>query len=330
VLRVIADTAGGAGWLRWTTPLGWAEELRPFAGARPVVLLLPAFVTAVTLTVSARIANRRDIGTGLLAVRDTARPRLKLLSSPLAQGFRLELGSLAGWLVAVGAFAVVLGVISKSISSAGIPKSAERTLEQLGAGSVLTPRGYLGFSFVFFVLAISMFACTQIAAARHEEAGGRLETLLSLPVSRRAWLGGRLLIAAGSATAIALTAGALSWVGAASAGVSLSLWRMLEAGANCLPVATLFLGLAALLYAAFPRPGPGIAYALVSAAFVWQLFGSVLGAPTWLLDLSPFRHVGLVPAQSFRAGPAAIMVAIGAAGSLAALAVFARRDLSAA
>jgi ABC-2 type transport system permease protein len=78
------------------------------------------------------------------------------------------------------------------------------------------------------------------------------------------------------------------------------------------------------------RLDAGIAYALLSAAFVWQLFGSVLGAPTWLLDISPFRHVGLVPAQSFRAGAAAVMVAIGAAGSLAALAVFARRDLSAA
>ena len=32
MLRVVADTASGAGWLRWVTPLGWAEEMRPFAG----------------------------------------------------------------------------------------------------------------------------------------------------------------------------------------------------------------------------------------------------------------------------------------------------------
>jgi ABC-2 type transport system permease protein len=29
--RMVSDTASGAGWLRWATPLGWAEELRPFA-----------------------------------------------------------------------------------------------------------------------------------------------------------------------------------------------------------------------------------------------------------------------------------------------------------
>ena len=44
LLRVLSDTVGGAAWVRWTTPLGWAEELRPFAGARPLVLLLPIAV----------------------------------------------------------------------------------------------------------------------------------------------------------------------------------------------------------------------------------------------------------------------------------------------
>ena len=35
LLRVIADTSPSAAWLRWATPLGWAEELRPFAGRAP-------------------------------------------------------------------------------------------------------------------------------------------------------------------------------------------------------------------------------------------------------------------------------------------------------
>ena len=39
--RVVADTASGLGWLRWATPLGWAEELRPFAGPQPLVLAAP-------------------------------------------------------------------------------------------------------------------------------------------------------------------------------------------------------------------------------------------------------------------------------------------------
>ena len=118
-----------------------------------------------------------------------------------------------------------------------------------------------------------------------------------------------------------------TWAGAASAGVSVSLPRMLEAGANCLPVALLFLGIAALADAVAPRASAGIAYGLVTIAFLWQLVGSLIGAPSWLADLTPFAHVGLVPTQPVRLGAAAAMLAIGAVSALAAIGVFRRRDL---
>jgi ABC-2 type transport system permease protein len=327
LLRVIADTSSGIGWLRWATPLGWAEELRPFTGAHPAVLLLPLTVTLALLATAARIAAVRDIGSGVLPARDSAEPNLRLLSAPTAQALRSERASLIVWLSSIGAFAFIIGVIAKSINSAGISKSLQRELAKLGSGSIVTPTGYLGFTFIFFVLTVSLFACAQIGAARHEEAEQQLETLLALPISRRSWFGGRLALAAGAASAISLVAGALTWAGAASAGVSVSSARMLEAGANCLPVALLFLGIAALAYALVPRASAGIAYGLVTVAFLWQLFGALLGAPKWLVDVTPFAHVGLVPAQPFRAGAAVVMLAIGALTTLAAIAVFQRRDL---
>ena len=327
LLRVIADTSSGAGWLRWATPLGWAEELRPFAGAHPLVLVLPVAASAALLLLAARIAAGRDIGIGVLPARDSAAPRLELLSSPTAQALRSERGSLIVWLISTGAFAFILGVISTSISSAGISKAMQREIAKLGSGSILTPAGYLAFVFIFFILAVSLFACAQIGAARHEEAEQQLETLLSLPVSRQRWLGGRLLLATAAATTISLVAGLLTWAGAASQGVGISLPRMLEAGANCLPVALLFLGIAALAYATVPRASAGIAYGLVTVAFLWQLVGALLGVPKWLVELTPFEHVGLVPAQPFRGGAAAIMVGIGLLAAVAALGVFRRRDL---
>jgi len=324
--RVIADTASGFGWLRWATPLGWAEELRPFADPRPLVLALPAVASAALLFAAGRIAARRDIGTGLLPARESARPRLALLGSPTAQALRGQRASLIVWTAGAGAFALILGVISNSISSAGISKSLQRELAKLGAGSIATPAGYIAFVFIFFVLAASLLGCAQVSAARHEEADGQLETLLALPVDRRRWLSGRLGIAAGAAVAVSLSAGMLAWAGAASQGVHLSAARMLEAGANCLPAALLFLGVAALAYALVPRAGAALAYGLVAAAFLWQLVGSLLGAPRWLVDLTPFANVAAVPAQHFRAPAAAIMVAIGALAAAAALEAFRRRD----
>jgi ABC-2 type transport system permease protein len=328
LLRVVADTASGVGWLRWLTPLGWAEELRPFAGPRPLVLLLPLAASALLLTVAARIAIGRDVGTGTLPQRDTAEPRLGLLSSPLAQALRSERMSLTVWLGSVGAFSFILGVLAKSSSSAGISKSLSRELSKLGTSSVLTPTGYLGFTFLFVIVIVSLFACAQIGAARHEEVDQRLETLLALPVSRRGWLAGRLALATAGATAVSLVAGVLAWIGAESGGASVSLPKLIAAGGNCLPVGLLFLGAAALAYAVAPRASAGIAYGLVALAFLWDLVGSLLGAPRWLIELTPFDHVGLVPAEPFRAGAAAAMLAIGALASAAAIAFFARRDLT--
>lgn len=328
LLRVIADTAGGVTWLRWLTPLGWAEQLRPFAGPDPLVLILPVVSAVLLFWLAARINDGRDIGTGLLPTRDSAEPRLGLLSSPLAQAFRSERSSLVVWLASVGAFAYVLGVVAKSSSSAGISKNLNRELSKLGTGSIVTPTGYLGFTFIFFVLVISVFACAQIGMARHEEAEQRLETLLALPVARRRWLAGRLALAACAAAAISLTAGLLAWIGAESGGTSISLPKMVEAGLNCLPVALLFLGLAALAYAIVPRASAAIAYVLLTVAFLWDLVGSLLSVPKWLVQLTPFTHIGLVPAQPFRAGDAAIMLAIAVACALAATWVFVRRDLT--
>ncbi len=326
-LRVVADTDPGLQWLRWATPLGWVEELRPFSGARPAVLLLPLACAALLIALARRIAMRRDVGRGLLAARDSAEAHMRLLSSPAAFALREERGSLAGWLIGSGAFALIIGAISTSVSSVGVSSSFERQLRKVAAVSITTPAGYVGLCFLFFILIISLFCCAQIAAARHEEAQGRLETLLALPLKRGRWLAGRLALATAGAAAIALLAAVLAWAGAAAQGADISLLSMLEAAANCLPVALLFLGLAALGFAVLPRAGTGLGYGLVAVAFVWQLFGGLLGAPSWLLDISPFAHVGLVPAQSLRIGAALVMLAIAALAGAAALWSFARRDL---
>ena len=240
LLRMTADTTS-AGWLRWATPLGWAEELRPFTGARPLVLVLPVAATVLLLVSSARIARERDIGRGLLAGHDSAPPRLALLSSPTALALRTLRGGLIGWLTGIAVFALLMGVISDSVAS-GLSQSVQDQLEKLGTAAN-TASGYLGFTFLFFLLALSLFACFQLAAMREDEAEQRLETLLALPVRRGRWFAERLALVVAMAAGLALAAGALAWVGAASQGAGVAFGRMLEAGANCLPVVMLFLGL---------------------------------------------------------------------------------------
>ena len=327
LLRVVADTADHRG-LHWATPLGWVEEMRAFTGSRPAALLLPAVTAAALLVVARVLEQRRDVGLGLVAPRGVERPpRLLLLGSPARLALRMEGVSLAVWTAATAGFAFVLGTISKSFSTADLSSNLREQLDKLGA-NVLTPSGVLGLYFLVFVFSIALFCCSQLAAARGEEAEGRLEMLFARPVSRIDWLAGRLGLAAAGATLLGLVAGLGAAAGATVVGADVSFPRLIEAGLNCLPASMLFLGVGALLVAAAPRFGVGAAYALVGLGFVWELVGALLGVPDWLLGLSPFHQVGLVPAEPFRAVPAAVMLAIGCGSAAAALARFRRRDLT--
>ncbi len=232
------------------------------------------------------------------------------------------------WAVGCAVFGYILGIVSKSVSPADISKDVQDRIARLGTGSIVTPTGYLAFVFLLYAVAISIFACTQVAQARQEEADGRLETLLALPVGRRGWLAGRLVLAFGLSAAVVLAAGVATWAGAASAGADISLWRALEAAANCLPITVLFLGLAGLAYGVLPRAASAIAYTLVAVSFLWQLVGALLDAPGWLLEATPFAHVALVPEQPFDARSAAALAAIGIAAGALALVAFRRRDLA--
>jgi ABC-2 type transport system permease protein len=327
LLRVVADVGSGLRAVDWVTPFGWSEEVRAFAGPRPAVLLLPAAATALLCAAAGAIAVRRDIGSGLLRAHDTAEPNLRWLSSPTALAFRLSRGSLFTWLGGIGLFAVVVGTLSTSFTTANISSNLQQQLQKVSGATLTTPAGALGFYFLLFVLAISLYACGQLATVRREEADQQLETLFALPVGRRRWLVERLALAAAGAAALGVVAALLSWAGSTSQNAGVPLSRLVEAGLNCLPTALLFLGIATLAFALAPRASAGLAYGLVALAFVWELFGSLLGAPHWTLNLTPFQHVGLVPAEAFRGVAAAVMLAIAAASAGLGVYVFGRRDL---
>jgi ABC-2 type transport system permease protein len=321
LMRIGADLATGAGWLRWLTPFGWTEELHPVTGARPAVMLLFIAWTFVAGGAAVWIAGRRDLAASLSPRHAAPRSRDRLLGSTNRLAVRTELPSLMVWVAAAGAFALILGAFARSIAD----QARKADLHQFT--QVTSTKGYLALSFVLFTLAVSLFATSHISAIRDDEGSGRLETLFALPVARRAWLVGRLVIAAGSSVALALLVGVLAWAGAASQNSGVSFAALVEAGANCIPAALCFLGLGALLFAALPRQSGGGALALVGVAFLWELVGALVGAPPWLLAVSPFHHVAAVPQSAFDVQGALAMITVAVGAALAGVEVFIRRDL---
>jgi ABC-2 type transport system permease protein len=125
-----------------------------------------------------------------------------------------------------------------------------------------------------------------------------------------------------------MAAGAAAGLGVLVTGGHMTFGQGLEAGVNVLPIEFLFIGAGVFFFAFAPRLGVGFLYALVVVAFVWDLFGALLGFPDWLLAVSPYRHVAPAPAKPIAVVAALLMIAIGAGATMAGVARFRRRDLA--
>lgn len=92
LFRAIGDSVSGSGpsWLRWLSPIGWAELTRPFGTIRWWVLALPLAAALLAGVAAALLAIRRDYDSGLLTTR-TGRPgAVASLRSPFALAWRLQ------------------------------------------------------------------------------------------------------------------------------------------------------------------------------------------------------------------------------------------------
>lgn len=328
-LRMVADSGAGLAWLRWCTPLGWVEELRPLAGPRPFALVPIGALVGVLVACTVAVAARRDLGASALADGDAASPRTRLLRGPAGLAVRIERGTALGWATGLAAMGIVLGLVAQSAGSTLEDTSVSRFLSRLGGhgtGAAL----YLGVSFVLVATMVVLLAAGQMAAAREEEADGRLDHLLVRPVGRVRWLGGRLAVAAAMALGGGVLAGVATLAGAASQHTGVGAGRLLEAGVNVVPPALFVLGLGALALGWWPRATASVSYAVAAWSLLVELVGGAIDANHWLLDTSVLHHVAPAPALPPNWVSAGVLCAAGLAMAGLGAARFARRDLQSA
>jgi ABC-2 type transport system permease protein len=324
LLRAVAASGTSLRWLRWASPLGWVDELRPLTGSRPLALLPILATTVVLAGLAIVLAGRRDLGAGVLPTSDTAAPRTRLLNGPLGLAYRLDRGTAAGWIAGLGGGGLILGLSTKTMQDVWANQSGGVFARLGGATGGAT---YLGLVFLIVALLLGVAAAGQVAATREEEAEGYLDHLLARPVARLPWLAGRLVVAAAALAAAGVLTGLLTWVGAASTGADLRVTTVLAAGVNVVPAGVFVLGVGTLLHGLAPRFAAAVAYGLVAWSFLVEIVGAALGASGWLLDTSLLHHLARAPAAQVRWDSAAILVAIGLAAAAVGAIAFARRDL---
>jgi len=331
LIRMVADSGTAPAWLRWASPLGWAENLHPLTGSQPLALVPIILLTGASAGAAVILAGRRDLGTATLARHRPANASTRLLGSPARLVIQLERWAALSWIGGLAALALIFGVTARSAAAGNVGVSAiTQQLSRLGAHPAGPAAAWIGYEFVFLAALLAFAAAAQIAAVRGEEADGHLDNLLARHLDRGRWLAGRLGFSVVFVLACGLAAGVGGWIGIATRNSAVGFAVMMQAGLNVAVPALFILGLGTLLYGLAPRLAAPILYTVILWSFLVEIIGSSITSNHWLLDTAVLTHLGPVPATSLHWTAIAWLTGFAVIATLAGMAAFNRRDLAAA
>ncbi|NEC67227.1 ABC transporter permease [Streptomyces sp. SID9727] len=321
VLKAAGDSAAddGPSLLTWLSPLGWAENVRPYADERWWALLVIAGAVAAQCLVAYVLAGRRDVGMSFLAARPG--PARGRMSTAWSLATRLQRGALLGWAVSFGVVGFVFGGLAGGAADlVGDSEKAREIFERMGGQSGLTDAFLASMVSVLGTVA-ALYIAASVLRLHGEETAGRAEPVLAGGVGRLRWAGGHLLIAFGGA-ALLMAVGGLGL----AAGYGHALPAVLGACLVQLPAVWLLGGITALLHGAIPKAAPA-SWGVVGLCLALGWIGPALDLPQPVMDASPFTHLPKLPGAGMEWGPVALLTVMSALLVAAALAALRRRDL---
>ncbi|MBF6088069.1 ABC transporter permease [Nocardia cyriacigeorgica] len=316
VLRAVGDVGNGV--LSWLSPLGWGQAMRPYDGEVwwPALLSL-AVAVAITL-VARRVLDHRDFGAGVLPPRPGPARAGESLRSAFGLAWRLQRGSLIGWSIGMLLAGLAFGSIGDDVSDLLGDVDLAELLGQ-DVGSLVD--AFYAMSAGLLALIGSAYTISAGLRPRAEEAAGRVEPLLSTDLPRLRWLSGHLVIMlAGSAVVLALGGFGMGLMYGVMTGDMSQLLPLLGASLTYLPAVWVLGAITVVLFGFLPLATVG-AWIALAFCFVVLMFGATLKFPDWLMSISPFDNIPLVPAVDFAPGPvlitavvALVLCAVGAWG----------------
>ena len=260
---------------------------------------------------------------------------LRSLMALVRRGLRDQRRAPLTWGGAIGAMSALMAAIWPSIEGSmdELMRSYPASLkEAFGIQQLDSVEKYVDAEMLSLIvpLALAFFAvrCAVRATVRAEEQG-HLDTLLSVPVTRRTLVAAAFIVTALALAAILAVVWAFTWVAGTVAGTDISAGTLAVGLVNVWPLAMAFGGLAALAAGVLHRSAPvtAIVTAVLGAMYVIDLVGKLADAVEPFRAISAFRYYGSAIQNGFdtshAAGLTLVAVILTAVGAL----LFDRRDV---
>jgi ABC-2 type transport system permease protein len=303
MLRAVGDVGEQSG-LSWLSPIGWMQQIRPFADERWSIFALFIGAVIVLTGTAFALSSRRDVGSGLLRPRVGPARASPRLNSSIALVWRLHRRTLLAWAAGFAVLGAMIGNLAKTGAEqlAASPQLAS-LLARLGGTSGVS-YGFLTVGISMIVEIAAVYAIMATLQMQSEETEARAEHVLATPVSRLRWAAGYVLImVVGTIVVLAafsVPAGLTYGVSVGNVGYELP--RVLAAAMVYLPAIIVMAGIAIALYGLMPRL-TFLSWGALLGVFVIELLGELLQIGQWVQDISPFTHVPKVLASEFSAMP---------------------------
>jgi len=323
---------------RWLSPFHYYEQSSPLTpggtlDVRAALVLLG--IAAAAAALAAFAFRYRDVGSPLVSLpTPSRRPSYQMSRSPVwripvLRDLYERRVSLLVWTVGLSALGALFVVLTKSIVKPllAIPELAPYFALFVNGNIYASFFGYIWFGFAQLLMA--GFAITQVARWSAEDSDGRLELILSNPVSRARVVIERLIVLTFGALIIAAVSGVAVGIEAHYQSIQLNSRRLAEASLLLVPFTLVFGTVGALLASRIPRATVGILGAFAFASYLTVELGPIFKLPVWAQDVSAFKLYG----QPLTAGTdqtgLVIMLVIVIAGLMASALVMERRDIGA-
>ncbi|HWD82548.1 MAG TPA: ABC transporter permease [Kribbella sp.] len=332
VLRAAGDTSGHTNgplaWLSYLSPIGWAQQIHPYAQNRWWLGVVMLAATIVLITVAVGLAVRRDVGAGLLP--DRLGPADGTIGSPFGLAWRLHRGLLVAWTAGFALLGLLFGGVAKGVGDLMRDDPTIQDMFRRMGGAAGLIDSFLAGVTVLVGLIASAYAVQATLRMHVEESSGRAEPVLATATSRWKWAASHLAFSLLGPAVALLAAGAMQGLayGAAIGDVGGQLPRMVAAALAQLPAVWVLAGLAIAIFGFFPRASM-VSWAGPAICILIGLVSAGVATAGWIRDISPFTHLPSLPGGTVDAGPLIALLALAAVLGLAGLVGLRRRDLPA-